>query len=96
MTSSVADASTNLIAPLPVKGVSLIQEAADEKEHADKEKEDVDVAAEETQKAVKEKERADKEKEDADVTAKEMQDAVKEKERVDKEQEDADVAAEET
>ena len=45
MTSSVADASTNLIAPSPVKGVSLIQEAVEEKEPVDKEKEDDDVAA---------------------------------------------------
>ena len=38
ITSSVADASTHLIAPSPVKGVSLIQEAAEEKERVDKEK----------------------------------------------------------
>ena len=47
ITSSVADASANLIAPSPVKGANLIKKAVVEKERADKEKED--VAAKETQ-----------------------------------------------
>ena len=50
MTNSVADASTNLIAPSPVKGAYLIKKAVVEKRHAAKEKEDADAKA--AQKAV--------------------------------------------
>ena len=91
MTSSLAVASTHLIAPSPVKGVSLIQEAVEEKERVDMEKEDAVVAAKEKQDAAEEKERVDKEKEDADVAAKETQDAAEEKERVDKEKDSRNV-----
>ena len=101
MTSRVADAGTHLIAPSPVKGVSLIQEAAEEKERVDKEKDDADVAAKEKQNAAEEKERVDKEKEDADVAPKKTQDAVTDNEHIDKEKEvvekeDAVVTVEET
>ena len=101
MTSSVADAGTHLIAPSPVKGVSLIQEAAEEKERVDKEKEDADVAPKKTQDAVTDNEHIDKEKEvvekeDAVVTVEETYDTVLGKECVDKKKADGNVTDQDT